>query len=53
MRRTPSASLRAHILLIAVVAIWGSTFVVVKGALSDVSPLLFNLIRMILAFLCL
>jgi len=40
-------------LLIAVVAIWGSTFVVVKGALSDISPLLFNLIRMTLAFACL
>ena len=52
MRRDPSA-LRAHILLIAVVAIWGSTFVVVKGALADVSPLLFNLIRMSLAFVCL
>jgi drug/metabolite transporter (DMT)-like permease len=46
-------SLRAHILLIGVVAIWGSTFVVVKGALADISPLLFNLLRMILAFLCL
>ena len=53
MRRAPSPSLRAHILLIAVVAIWGSTFVVVKDALNDVSPLLFNLIRMCLAFLCL
>jgi drug/metabolite transporter (DMT)-like permease len=48
-----SRSLRAHILLIAVVAIWGSTFVVVKSALADVSPLLFNFIRMTLAFLCL
>ena len=48
-----SVSLRAHILLIGVVAIWGSTFVVVKDALADVSPLLFNLIRMTLAFLCL
>jgi drug/metabolite transporter (DMT)-like permease len=48
-----SRSLRAHILLIAVVAIWGSTFVIVKSALADVSPLLFNFIRMTLAFLCL
>lgn len=48
-----SRSLRAHILLIAVVAIWGSTFVVVKAALADVSPLLFNLLRMTLAFVCL
>jgi drug/metabolite transporter (DMT)-like permease len=48
-----SRSLRAHIFLIAVVAIWGSTFVIVKSALADVSPLLFNFIRMTLAFLCL
>lgn len=46
-------SLRAHLLLLAVVCIWGSTFVVVKNALADVSPLLFNLIRMSLAFVCL
>lgn len=46
-------SLRAHLLLLAVVCIWGSTFVVVKNALADVSPLLFNLIRMCLAFVCL
>ncbi|HKR28219.1 MAG TPA: DMT family transporter [Acidobacteriaceae bacterium] len=46
-------SLRAHLLLLAVVCIWGSTFVVVKNALADVSPLLFNLIRMCLAFICL
>jgi drug/metabolite transporter (DMT)-like permease len=48
-----SRSLRAHVLLIIVVAIWGSTFVIVKDALSAISPLLFNLIRMTLAFLCL
>jgi drug/metabolite transporter (DMT)-like permease len=48
-----SRSLRAHVLLVIVVAIWGSTFVVVKDALSAISPLLFNLIRMTLAFLCL
>jgi drug/metabolite transporter (DMT)-like permease len=48
-----SRSLRAHVLLITVVAIWGGTFVVVKDALADVSPLLFNLIRMTLAFFCL
>jgi len=49
----PSTSLRAHLLLITVVAVWGSTFVVVKGALSGVSPLLFNFLRMTLAFACL
>jgi drug/metabolite transporter (DMT)-like permease len=32
-----------------VVAIWGSTFVVIKGALSDSTPAAFNLIRMTLA----
>ncbi len=56
MSRMPapeSRSLRAHVLLIATVFVWGSTFVVVKNALADVSPLLFNLIRMTLAFVCL
>lgn len=48
-----SRSLRAHLILLAVVCIWGATFVVVKDALRDVSPLLFNLLRMTLAFLCL
>jgi drug/metabolite transporter (DMT)-like permease len=48
-----SEKLRAHILLLAVVAIWGSTFVVVKDALNDVSPLLFNLIRFAVASICL
>ncbi len=47
-----SRSLRAHLLLLCVVAIWGSTFVLVKSALRDISPLLFNLLRMALAFLC-
>jgi drug/metabolite transporter (DMT)-like permease len=40
----------AHILLLAVVAVWGATFVLVKDALQDASPLLFNLLRMTLAF---
>jgi drug/metabolite transporter (DMT)-like permease len=48
-----SRSLRAHVLLIAVVFIWGATFVLIKDALRDVSPLLFNFIRMTLAFVCL
>ena len=48
-----SEKLRAHLLLLVVVAIWGSTFVLVKDALTDISPLLFNLIRMALATLCL
>jgi drug/metabolite transporter (DMT)-like permease len=44
-KHTRSASL----LLIVTAAIWGSTFVVVKDALRDVSPLLFNLLRMVIA----
>ena len=44
--------MRAHLLLLAVALLWGVTFVVVKDALSDITPLLFNLIRMVLAFLC-
>jgi drug/metabolite transporter (DMT)-like permease len=32
------------------VAVWGSTFVVVKGALRDATPAAFNLARMTLAF---
>ena len=45
--------MRAHLLMLAVVCIWGATFVLIKDALQDVSPLLFNLIRMILASACL
>lgn len=39
----------AHLLLLAVVAVWGSTFALVKGALADASPLVFNLLRMAIA----
>ncbi|MGB0124254.1 MAG: EamA family transporter, partial [Silvibacterium sp.] len=48
-----SRSVKAHLLLLGVVFVWGSTFVLVKDALADVSPLLFNLMRMALAALCL
>jgi drug/metabolite transporter (DMT)-like permease len=48
-----SDSALAHILLLAVVLVWGTTFVLVKDALHDASPLLFNLLRMSLAFLAL
>jgi drug/metabolite transporter (DMT)-like permease len=47
---TRRQSLIAHLLLLATVAVWGATFGVVKGALRDASPLLFNQLRMILAF---
>jgi drug/metabolite transporter (DMT)-like permease len=46
-------NLLAHILLIGVVLIWGCTFPLVKAALRDISPLLFNLLRMTLAALVL
>lgn len=41
---------RAYLLMIFVVAVWGSTFVLVKGALVDATPAAFNLARMTLAF---
>jgi drug/metabolite transporter (DMT)-like permease len=53
MSRRLSDSTLAHLLLLAVVIIWGSTFVLVKDALHDASPLLFNLLRMGLAFIAL
>jgi drug/metabolite transporter (DMT)-like permease len=45
--------LRAYLLMLFVVAVWGSTFVLIKGALADATPVAFNLIRMSLAFLAL
>lgn len=42
--------LRAYLLMLFVVAIWGSTFVLIKGALADATPAAFNLVRMALAF---
>jgi len=39
----------AHILLLATALVWGATFTLVKAAIADVSPLLFNLLRMTLA----
>jgi drug/metabolite transporter (DMT)-like permease len=47
-----SRSAKAHVLLLGVVFVWGSTFVLVKDALANISPLLFNLLRMALAALC-
>jgi drug/metabolite transporter (DMT)-like permease len=46
-------TLTAHLLLLAVVLVWGTTFSLVKAALADVSPLLFNLLRMTMAFVVL
>ena len=48
-----SMKLRAYILMLFVVLIWGSTFVLVKDALTDATPIAFNLARMTLAFLVL
>ena len=39
----------AHLLLLAVVVVWGATFVLIKSALADASPLLFVLLRMTIA----
>jgi drug/metabolite transporter (DMT)-like permease len=52
MKRLSPAAV-AHLLLLGTVLVWGATFVLVKDALTDVSPLLFNLLRMTLAFLVL
>jgi drug/metabolite transporter (DMT)-like permease len=45
-----SPVLTSHLLLLAVVLVWGTTFPVVKAALHSASPLIFNLLRMVLAF---
>jgi drug/metabolite transporter (DMT)-like permease len=50
---TARQSFRAHGLLLAVAALWGATFVLIKNALQDASPLAFNLVRMAIASLCL
>jgi drug/metabolite transporter (DMT)-like permease len=42
--------LRAYLLMLFVVAVWGSTFVLIKSALADSTPAAFNLLRMSLAF---
>ncbi|MGB8259660.1 MAG: DMT family transporter [Terracidiphilus sp.] len=41
--------LRAYLLMLFVVAVWGSSFVIVKAALGDATPAAFNAIRMALA----
>ena len=45
----PRTKLLARSLLLATALVWGTTFSLVKGALTDCSPLLFNLLRMTLA----
>ncbi|HZU31340.1 MAG TPA: DMT family transporter [Candidatus Angelobacter sp.] len=48
-----SRSLKAHLLLVLMTLIWGSTFVLIKKALNDSSPLALNAARMSLAALLL
>lgn len=45
--------LRAYLLMVFVVAVWGSTFVLIKDALHDATPAAFNLVRMTIAFVVL
>lgn len=42
-------SLLAHLSLVAVTVVWGTTFPLVKAALRETSPLVFNALRMLLA----
>jgi drug/metabolite transporter (DMT)-like permease len=44
-----SRSLKAHLLLVLITLIWGLTFAVIKDALGEISPLLFNAVRVSLA----
>lgn len=44
-----SRSLKAHLLLLAATFVWGSTFIVIKSALADATPLIFNAVRMVIA----
>ncbi len=44
-----SRSAKAHILLVLVTLVWGATFVQIKDALQDISPLLFNAVRITFA----
>lgn len=50
MPRLTSHRAAAFFSLLAVVALWGATFALVKSALADAGPLTFNAIRMVIAF---
>src|SRR5436190_14039033 len=41
--------LKAHLLLVLMTFIWGTSFVIIKQALQSISPLLLNAVRMSLA----
>jgi drug/metabolite transporter (DMT)-like permease len=43
----------AHLLMLAVVMLWGAMFVLIKVAMDVISPQWFNAIRMMIAFACL
>lgn len=43
----------AHLLMLAVVMLWGAMFVLIKVALTEISPQWFNATRMVIAFACL
>lgn len=44
-----SRVIKAHLLLVLITLVWGSTFVLIKEALKDSSPLVLNAVRMTLA----
>lgn len=44
-----SRSLKAHLLLLGATFVWGATFIVIKAALADATPLVFNAVRMAFA----
>jgi drug/metabolite transporter (DMT)-like permease len=48
-----SRSLKAHLLLVFIAFAWGVTFVLIKQTFSQVSPLVFNALRMSIAALAL
>lgn len=48
-----SRFIKAHLLLVLITMVWGSTFVLIKTALKDSSPLVLNAVRMSLAALLL
>jgi drug/metabolite transporter (DMT)-like permease len=43
----------AHLLMFAVVILWGAMFVLIKEVLADIAPQWFNSVRMVIAFACL
>lgn len=48
-----SRSVKAHLLLVFITFVWGCTFVLVKDALADCTPMLMNAVRFVLSALLL